>query len=120
MVTKVRAISGKGPSQPLSLDMTIRMNFAVRMVPFKKRAPRAIKEIKLTAQKWMLTEDVRIDPKLNKFVWNKGVRFLPKRVRVRMVRKRTEDEDMNEKFFTVVQYVPVESFKGLQTEVTTG
>merc|ERR1719377_458837 len=64
----------------------------------------------------MSTKDVRIDTKLNKFVWSAGVRNVPTRVRVRMSRKRNEDEDAKEKMFTLVQHVPVESFKGLQTE----
>merc|ERR1719314_15403 len=64
----------------------------------------------------MCTKDVRVDTKLNKFVWSKGVRNVPRRVRVRMSRKRNEDEDAEQKMFTLVQHVPVESFKGLQTE----
>merc|ERR1719440_2522854 len=64
----------------------------------------------------MSTKDVRIDTKLNKFVWSTGVRNIPRRVRVRMSRKRNDDEDAKEKMFTLVQHVPVESFKGLQTE----
>merc|ERR1719506_548516 len=65
----------------------------------------------------MSTKDVRIDTKLNKFVWSCGVRNVP--VRVRMSRKRNEDEDAKQKMFTLVQHVPVESFKGLQTENAT-
>merc|ERR1719162_520111 len=64
----------------------------------------------------MSTQDVRIDTKLNKFLWSNGVRNVPTRVRVRMSRKRNEDEDAKQQMFTLVQYVPVESFKGLQTE----
>merc|ERR1719343_679681 len=64
----------------------------------------------------MSTKDVRIDTKLNKFLWSEGVRNVPKRVRVRLSRKRNEDEESKEKMFTLVQHVPVESFKGLQTE----
>lgn len=41
---------------------------------FKKRAPRAIKEIRKFAMKEMGTPDVRIDTRLNKAVWAKGVR----------------------------------------------
>merc|ERR1719160_1288336 len=65
----------------------------------------------------MGTKDVRIDTKLNKAVWAQGVRNVPKRIRVRFSRKRNEDEDAKEKMFTLVQHVPVESFKGLQTEI---
>merc|ERR1740117_1452511 len=50
----------------------------------------------------MSTKDVRVDTKLNKFIWSCG--------------NRNEDEDAKEKMFTLVQHVPVESFKGLQTE----
>lgn len=42
---------------------------------FKKRAPRAIKEIRKFAVKEMGTPDVRIDTRLNKAVWSKGVRW---------------------------------------------
>merc|ERR1740139_1759040 len=65
----------------------------------------------------MQTRDVRIDTKLNKAIWSQGVRNVPKRIRVRFSRKRNEDEDAKEKMFTLVQHVPVESFKDLQTEI---
>merc|ERR1719160_1606030 len=63
-----------------------------------------------------MTADVRVDTKLNKFLWSNGIRNVPKRVRIRMSRKRNEDEDASEKMYTLVQHVPVESFKNLQTE----
>merc|ERR1719252_365956 len=63
-----------------------------------------------------MTADVRVDTKLNKFLWSNGIRNVPKRVRIRMSRKRNEDEDATEKMYTLVQHVPVESFKNLQTE----
>ena len=47
---------------------------------------------------------------------NIGVRNVPRRVRVRFLRKRTQDENAEEKLYTVVEYVPVASFKGLSTE----
>ena len=36
------------------------------------------------------------DTKLNKFLWSNGVRNVPRRVRVRLSRKRNEDEDAKE------------------------
>ena len=45
----------------------------------------------------MHTKDVRIDSRLNKFIWSKGVRNVPYRVRVRLSRKRNEDEDAKER-----------------------
>lgn len=44
----------------------------------------------------MRTTDVRIDPKLNQFIWSQGVRNLPHRVRVRISRKRNEEEGANQ------------------------
>lgn len=43
---------------------------------FKKRAPRALKEIRKFAMKEMGTPDVRIDTRLNKAVWAKGIRYI--------------------------------------------
>lgn len=59
---------------------------------------------------------MRIDSKLNKFIWSKGVRNVPYRVRVRLSRKRNDDEDAKEKLYTLVQHVQVASFKGLQND----
>merc|ERR1712174_82896 len=99
-----------------SRDYTIHLHKYLQKIQFKKRAPRAIREIRKFTAKAMTTKDVRIDTKLNKFVWSNGVRNVPTRVRVRMSRKRNEDEEAKEKTFTLVQHVPVESFKNLQTE----
>ncbi len=33
-------------------------------------------------------QDVRVDPKLNKFLWSQGVRNVTRRVRVRLSRKK--------------------------------
>eukprot|EP00731_Ephydatia_muelleri_P031185 Em0022g699a len=63
----------------------------------------------------MKTPDVRIDTKLNKQVWARGIRNVPVRIRVRLSRKRNEDEDSTNKFYTLVTFVPVASFKGLET-----
>lgn len=41
--------------------------------------------------------DVRIDTSLNKHIWAQGVRNVAKRVRVRLSRKRNDDEDAKEK-----------------------
>jgi large subunit ribosomal protein L31e len=100
----------------VSRDYTIHLAKYVHRVTFKKKAPRAIKEIKKFAEKAMGTKDVRIDAKLNKYVWSRGVRNVPTRVRVRLTRKRNEDEDSAEKLYTLAQVVEVSSFKRLQTE----
>lgn len=117
-------------------------------VTFKKRAPRAIKEIKKFAHLamvwfpftwatllpvnrggWIRTEifnrfdsiqgttDVRVDPQLNKKVWECGVKGVPYRLRVRISRKRNDEEGAKEKLYSYVQAVNVKSAKGFQTVV---
>lgn len=100
----------------VSRDYTIHLAKHTHKVTFKKKAPRAIKVIKAFASKAMGTKDVRIDAKLNKYVWSQGIKNVPTRVRVRLTRKRNEDEDAAEKLYTIAQLVEVTSFKGLQTE----
>lgn len=97
-------------------DYTIQLSKRVKGQQFKRRAPRAIKEIKKFAQKAMGTSDVRIDTNLNKKVWSTGIKNPPTRIRVRLSRKRNEDEDADESLYTLAQLVEVSSFKGLQTE----
>lgn len=52
-------------------EYTIHLHKRLHTVSFKKRAPRAVKEIKKFAQKAMKTTDVRVDVKLNKAVWSR-------------------------------------------------
>ncbi|CAJ1352589.1 unnamed protein product [Effrenium voratum] len=104
------------PKEPVTRDHTIHLHKHMQGIAFKKRAPRAVRVVRQFASKVMGTKDIRIDTKLNKFLWSNGIRNVPRRVRVRLSRKRNEDEEAKEKMFTLVQHVPVESFKNLQTE----
>ncbi|KAH8738906.1 60S ribosomal protein L31 [Cryptosporidium ryanae] len=81
---------------PCTRDYTINLSKMVHKTTFKKRAPKAIKGIREFAGRVMKTEDVRIDAKLNKFIFSKGIRNLPARVRVRISRKRSESDDSKE------------------------
>ena len=46
-----------------------------------------------------------------------GVRKIPTRIRVRLSRRRNDDEDSDNKLYTLVEHVPVASFKELETKV---
>lgn len=100
----------------VSRDYTVNLHKRCHKIQFKKKAVRAIREIKKFAQKNMLTEDVRVTPEVNQFVWGKGIRNIPRRVRVRLIRKKNESEEKGEKFYTEVKLVTVRSFKNLLTE----
>ncbi|ESO13050.1 hypothetical protein HELRODRAFT_184866 [Helobdella robusta] len=102
-------------NEVVTREYTINIHKRIHGMGFKKRAPRAIKEIKKFAQKQMGTMDVRIETRLNKHMWSKGIRNVPYRVRVRLARKRNEDEDSPHKLYTLVSYVPMVNFKGSQT-----
>ncbi|KAG8038567.1 hypothetical protein G9C98_006263 [Cotesia typhae] len=103
-------------NEVVTREYSINLHRRLHGVGFKKRAPRAIKEIRKFAEKQMGTPDVRIDTRLNKQLWSKGIRNVPFRVRVRLSRRRNDDEDSANKLYTLVTYIPVATFKGLQTE----
>ncbi|XP_074654584.1 large ribosomal subunit protein eL31-like [Tubulanus polymorphus] len=102
-------------NEVVTREYTIHIHKRIHGIGFKKRAPRAIREIKKFALKAMGTPDIRIDTRLNKHMWSKGIRNVPFRVRVRLARKRNEDEDSPNRLYTLVTYVPVTTFKGTQT-----
>ena len=111
---------GLTPAQDVvTREYTVHLRKLLHGVAFKKRAPKAISKIKAFATKMMNTQDVRIDTKLNKFLWSQGIKSVPGRVRVRLARKRNDDEDSEHTLYTPATHVPVERhpYKGLQTIV---
>merc|ERR1719474_332982 len=64
----------------------------------------------------MFTDQVKIDPQLNKFLWSRGACHVSGRVRVKLSRRRSEEED-SEGFYTLAEYLPVSTFHGLKTEI---
>jgi large subunit ribosomal protein L31e len=107
---------GKTEMQPACRDYTLNIHKMMHGIQFKKRAPRCIRDIRRFATKEMHTEEVRVDPGLNRAIWVNGIRNIPRKLRVRISRKRNEDEDSKNKFYSLVQHVPVESFANLKTE----
>merc|ERR1712133_136270 len=108
--------AAKSPlNEVVTREYTINLHKRIHGMQFKKRAPRAIREIKKFAEQMMGTSDVRIDVSLNKFVWSQGVRNVPRRARIRLARRHNDDEDSTNKLYTLVSHVRVEGFKGLQT-----
>lgn len=107
----------RGGLTETAIDTTINIHKLAHRVQFKRKAPKAIAEIKKLVAKTMRTSDVRIDPKLNQFVWAQGVRNLPHKVRVRISRKRNEEEGATKgEFYSLVQHVHIEDFSQRLTE----
>ncbi|XKL64220.1 hypothetical protein PGB90_004306 [Kerria lacca] len=115
-MAKSRRPKTKETSDVVTRVYTINMHKRLHNIGFKKRAPRAVKEIRKFAAQQMGTQDVRIDTRLNKFIWSKGIRSVPFRIRVQLSRRRNEDEDSPNKLFTLVSWIPVPTFKKLGTE----
>ncbi|KAL7722186.1 60S ribosomal protein L31 [Entamoeba marina] len=101
--------------EPVTREMTIYLHKYLYKESFKKRAPKAIKTIRFIAMKTMKTHTVKFDMGLNQFLWSQGIRSVAHRVRVRMARMQEEGEEG--RFYTLVSYVPVATFKGLTTKV---
>nr|XP_051701699.1 60S ribosomal protein L31-like [Oryctolagus cuniculus] len=101
-------------NEVVTREYTINIHKRIHSVGFKKRAPRALKEIQKFAMKEMGTPDVHIDTRLNKSFWARGIRHVPYCIHMRLSRKRNEDEDSPNKLYTLVTYVPATTFKNLQ------
>ncbi|RSH77388.1 60S ribosomal protein L31 [Apiotrichum porosum] len=102
-------------------EYTINVHKRTHDLSFKSKAPKAVKAVTEFAQKAMGVKDVRISPGLNQAIWARGVRSPPRRVRVRLERKRNDDEGAKEKLYVVASVVEgVTSFKGLETVVVEG
>lgn len=106
-----------GLKDVVTREYTINMHKRLHGVTFKKRAPRAVKEIKKFAKLHMGTEDVRLSPDLNQQIWKRGIKGVPHRLRLRISRKRNEEEDAKNPLFAYVEPVLVASAKGLHTVV---
>ncbi|EKX54579.1 large subunit ribosomal protein L31e, cytoplasmic [Guillardia theta CCMP2712] len=108
---------GTRVNEIVTREYTINIHKRLLGMTFKRRAPRAVSEVKKFATKAMGTSDVRVDQKLNKFLWSKGVKNVPYRVRVRIARKRNDDEDAKEKLYSLCTLVEVKTFKGVGTTI---
>merc|ERR1712194_366873 len=98
-------------------DYTVVLHKRVQGIQFKKKAPKAIKKF---ARQNMRTEEVRIDVKLNQFVWKQGIRNVPKRVRLRLRRQKDDKDESGTTWYTLASLLEVDGFHGLLTENNTG
>merc|ERR1719474_712213 len=87
-------------NEVVTREYTINLHKRIFGIGSKRRAPRAIKAVREFAVKQMATQ---------------GVKGVPCRVRVRLARKRNEDEDSVHKLYTYITHVPIASFKGVHT-----
>ncbi|BGP25887.1 large subunit ribosomal protein L31e [Rhodotorula toruloides] len=100
-------------------EYTIHLHTKVHGKGFKHRAPSAVKAVRTFAQKAMGTKKVLLEPSVNAAIWGKGIKNVPHRLRVRLHRKRNDDESAkeDEKLYTLVSVVPTTDFKGKVTQI---
>merc|ERR1711934_32541 len=92
-------------TEAVTREYTINLHKRLHGITFKKRAKRAIKEIRTFTQKEMKTTDVRLDVKLNRAVWANGVKNVPRRLRIQIQRRKNDDEDASEEMYSIVTAV---------------
>mmetsp|Transcript_17733 Transcript_17733/g.44825 ORF Transcript_17733/g.44825 Transcript_17733/m.44825 type:complete len:109 (+) Transcript_17733:963-1289(+) len=105
-------------AQELDYSIECNLNLHKRMhgIKFKKRAPCAISEIKKFAQKVMGSKNIRIDTQLNKYLWVKGARHTPNRIRILMVKKRFISDNFDG-WVIFIYLGKIEKFKNQLTKI---
>ncbi|TNJ26961.1 Ribosomal protein L31e [Giardia muris] len=96
---------------PVTYEHTMRLRRVTTGTPGKKCAPTAMRLIRDYVTKLTKIEDVRLDPSVNCFVWSRGIRHLPRRIRIEINVVDQEDHK-----YVIVAHKQVETFKGLTTE----
>jgi large subunit ribosomal protein L31e len=86
-------------NEVVTREYTINLHKRLHGVGFKKRAPRAVKEIRKFAMKQMGTPDVRVDTRLNKQVWSKGIRHVIKRRLMLLITFKVKADECNKSTF---------------------
>jgi len=102
-------------------EYTIHLHKHVHSIGFKHRAPTAVKAVCKFARQHMGTKDVRLDPNCNRAIWRRGIKDVPRRLRIRLARKRNDDEGAKEMLYTYVtvvdSYQTPAQFRGVSTVV---
>jgi len=75
-----------------------------------------MKKMKEQILKLSKAEEVKVDPLLNKFLWSRGRKKIPRRARVNVDVGVMETEDGTIKKIAKASFIPVSSFKGLRNE----
>ena len=89
--------------EPVTRNETINLHRRCQNTAFKKKAPKAVKQMKDLAKKTMFTNDNRVDPELNKEIWRHGVRNVANKIRVTLERKKNEDDEATDSMYTIIR-----------------
>jgi len=59
----------------------------------RKRAPKAIKEIRSFMERHLKTDSFVIDESINERIWERGIEKIPPRIRVKVTEEEVEEEE---------------------------
>lgn len=86
-------------NEVVTRECTIHLNKRLHKIGFKKRSPRAVKIIRKFAEKEMGTTDVRIDTRLNKAIWSRGIRWVTHEFFIKFFIFELLSSSLDQKFF---------------------
>jgi len=80
-------LSEKGSEVVLERQYTIPLRIVLG-VPRWRRAARAIRFVRAFIARHMKAEEVKIDPKVSEYIWSRGAKKPPRRVKVKAIKYR--------------------------------
>ena len=89
--------------EPMTRTEIVNLHRRLHKATFKKKAPKAVKQMKELAFKTMFTRDNRVDPELNKEIWRHGIRNTERKIRVTLERKKNEDDEAADSMYTIIR-----------------
>lgn len=99
-----------------TVEMTISLRRLAKRASWRYKALKGVKYLKKFIQKQFKSEDdVLIAPDVNKYVWSRGMRSVPGRMRIR-VERSPSNKNPAESVFRL-SLVEVSTFKGLNSQV---
>jgi large subunit ribosomal protein L31e len=110
---KIEHLRKKKAPKKSTFELTFNVRKSLRGVGLRKRAPRAIREIKRYVRQHYGTSLVKIHPDLNTYIGSQGIRNPPKKVRLVLERKPCEEEERKGKYYTFVHHKIVGDFSNL-------
>ena len=80
--------SQKGRTEELEREYVIPLRASKHQPSRRRRAGHALETVRRFISRHMKgkNEDVWIDPRLNEYIWERGIQYLPRQVRVKAIR----------------------------------
>ena len=98
-----------------TVELTINLRQLAKRASWRWKAVKGVKYLKKFVQKQFKTkDDVLVSPDVNNYVWSKGMRSVPGKMRIR-IERGPSTKNPNENVFKL-SLVDVSTFKGLNSQ----